>query len=410
MKSTYLRAIRTVLLGMVAAQVIPLAGSLIIARLYTPAEFGLFSTWLGIVLTIAVMLTGRLEMALGLVDDGGPRQFAVFAVLVTTFIAAAIVALLVFLSYLLLPVMQNLGIALVILLVPTALLLALIQTWQAWAAVEGKYRYLSLMRIVQALVITLMQITIGWWAPSALNMALGQVVGVIAGICIAGYLMPLGVYENSHNFIKRSKIFWRNHSKFPLFALPADFINTGAAQLPLFFITSRYGVEASGFYALTLRMLGGPIGLLGAAVLDVFKRNAAANFRQYGQCREDFVRTLKILSALGVALAIGVVLFAKPAFTFAFGETWREAGVVAVWLMPMFAMRFVASPLSYVLYISKKQHVDLIWQSSLLAMTIAVFALDVGFEATIKAYAIGYAFMYAIYLMLSYRYSKGRVA
>lgn len=410
MSIAFFRSIKTVLLGMMVAQAIPLIGSLLITRLYTPAEFGLFSMWLGIVLTVAVILTGRLEMALGMVDDGDPRQFAVFSVLVTTFLAAAVVGLLVVVSYVFVPFMQKLGIALVVLLVPMALLLAVMQTWQAWAAVEGNYKQLSMMRISQVLVITLIQITIGWWAPSAINLAVGQLVGVLAGICVAGYLMPLYVFENIHGFVKQIKVFWRNYSKFPLFALPADFINTGAAQLPLFFITSKFGAEVSGFFALTLKMLGGPISLLGAAVLDVFKRNAAANFRQHGQCREDFVRTFKMLSVLGGALAIGLMLFSERAFIYAFGETWREAGMIAVWLMPLFAMRFVASPLSYVLYIAEKQHVDLVWQSSLLGMTIVVFAWGDGFEATIKAYAIGYALMYAIYLMLSYRYSKGKVA
>lgn len=410
MSISFFRSIRTVLLGMMVAQAIPLIGSLLIARLYAPAEFGLFSTWLGIVVTIAVMLTGRLEMALGVVDDGDSRQFAVFSILVTTFLAASVVGLLAGLSYVFVPFTQQFGIGLVILLAPMALLLAVMQTLQSWAAVDGRYRQLSIMRISQALVITFVQIAIAWWAPSAINLALGQLVGVLAGVCVAEYLMPLDVYDNTHNFFKRIQVFWRSHRKFPMFALPADFINTGAGQLPLLFITSKYGAEASGFFALTLRMLGGPISLLGAAVLDVFKRNAAENFRLNGHCRQDFVRTFKILSCLGVLLAMGVILFAEPAFVYAFGETWREAGVIAIWLMPMFAMRFVASPLSYVFYIAGKQHVDLMWQIALLAMTLVVFTWPDSFEGSVKGYALGYACMYAVYLMLSYRYSKGKVA
>lgn len=394
---------------MVIAQVIPLIGSLLIARLYTPTEFGLFSTWLGIVLTIAVVLTGRLEMALGVVDDGDSRKFAVFSILVTTLLGASIIGLIAVMSYVFVPFAQQFGLGLVVLLAPTALLLAVTQTLQAWAAVEGRYRQLSIMRISQALVITFVQIAIAWWAPSAINLALGQLVGVFAGVCVARYLMPLDVRDKTHDFLKRIQDFWRNHRKFPMFALPADFINTGAGQLPLLFITSKYGAEASGFFALTLRMLGGPISLLGAAVLDVFKRNAAENFRLNGHCRQDYVRTFKILSCLGVLLAMGVMLFAEPAFVYAFGETWREAGVIAIWLVPMFAMRFVASPLSYVFYVAEKQHVDLIWQIALLAMTLLVFIWPDSFEGSVRGYALGYASMYAIYLMLSYRYSKGKV-
>jgi O-antigen/teichoic acid export membrane protein len=203
------------------------------------------------------------------------------------------------------------------------------------------------------------------------------------------------------------KLFWVCHRRFPLFALPADFINTVAGQLPLLVIASRFGAESSGLFALTARVLGAPIGLLGAAVLDAFKRSAATSYREQGHCRDDYVRTFRLLAALGAALALGVMLVAEPLFASAFGEPWRQAGVIAFWLMPMFVMRFLASPLSYVFYIAGKQQIDLLWQCALLAVTLSAFLLPSDFEASVKAYAFGYAALYVIYLVLSYRCSKG---
>jgi O-antigen/teichoic acid export membrane protein len=114
------------------------------------------------------------------------------------------------------------------------------------------------------------------------------------------------------------------------------------------------------------------------------------------------------LSAGGVLLALGVILVAERLFVVAFGEPWRQAGVIAIWLMPMFALRFMASPLSYVFYIAGKQHIDLVWQCSLLAVTIAAFMLTTSFEGSIKLYAAGYSLLYVIYALLSYHYSKGK--
>ena len=81
--SAFFRSARVALLGMVIAQAIPLLGSLVIVRLYVPAEFGVFSTWLGVVMTSAVLVTGRLEMALVIEADGEPRRFAMAATLAT---------------------------------------------------------------------------------------------------------------------------------------------------------------------------------------------------------------------------------------------------------------------------------------------------------------------------------------
>lgn len=394
---------------MLVSQAIPLLGSLLIARLYVPAEFGTFSAWLGLVMTISILVTGRLEMSLVIVADGMPRKIAMAATLATICGMAAVLFAILIVAYFLMPSLREVRPSLLLAFLPATLLMALAQTWQSWAAAEGLYRELSLIRIAQALGVTGVQLFVGWLDPSAQGLALGHALGVLIGILAAAYMMPLSLRAFLPWIGFRNKLhdFWIRHRKFPLYAMPADFINTAAGQLPLFFIASKFGSESSGLYALAIRILGGPISLLGTAVLDVFKRSAATSYRELGHCRHEYLRTFYVLGVLGVVLAFGVILVAEPLFAWAFGETWREAGLIAVWLMPMFALRFVASPLSYVLYIAGRQSVDLIWQCGLLSMTILVFMLGLDFETSIKAYAAGYAFMYVIYLQLSYRYSKG---
>lgn len=408
-KRSFLQATRGVVIGMVIAQAIPLLGSLVIARLYAPAEFGEFSTWLGVVMMAAVFVTGRFEMALVIEADGEPRRFALVATLVTIFSAVAALFVVVLVAYLVLHDVSGITLGLVLIFLPASLLMAVVQTWQSWAAAEGLYRQLSLIRIAQALGITCLQVVAGNLAPSALGLAIGHLLGLLLGVAVAAWTMPIAMpdFRNWVGFRGQLVAFWVKHKQFPLFALPADFINTAAGQLPLFFIASQFGSEASGLYALAVRILGGPISLLGTAVLDVFKRSAAVSFRERGNCREEYLRTFKVLAGLGLLLAFGVVLLAEPLFAWAFGQNWRHAGVIAAWLMPMFALRFVASPLSYVFYIADGQRVDLMWQAGLLCMTMLVFHVGMNFETTVKAYAVGYAGMYVIYLLLSYRYSKG---
>lgn len=405
----FFRSTRIVLLGMVIAQTIPLLGSLVIARLYVPAEFGAFSTWLGVVMTAAVLVTGRLEMALVIEADGEPRRFAMAATLATICCAAAVLVVLILGAYLVVPDTRRFTPGLVLTFLPATLLMAAAQTWQSWAAGEGLYRELSWIRITQALGVTGVQVLVGWLTPNALGLALGHALGLLLGVVAAAYMKPLSLraFLPWAGFRTKLRAFWIQHRRFPLFALPADLINTAAGQLPLLFITSKFGSEASGLYALSVRILGGPISLLGTAVLDVFKRSAATSYRELGDCRDDYLRTFRVLAALGVVLALGVILVAEPLFAWAFGETWRRAGVIAVWLMPMFTLRFVASPLSYVFYIAGGQRVDLAWQCGLLAMTVLAFMAGLDFESSVKVYAAGYGGMYVIYLLLSYRYSKG---
>lgn len=99
--------------------------------------------------------------------------------------------------------------------------------------------------------------------------------------------------------------------------------------------------------------------------------------------------------------------FSEDLFALAFGEQWRAAGTIALWLMPMFAMRFVASPLSYMMYVAHKQQVDLFWQIGLLAMTVTTLWLPSHYAVALLSYSAGYSAMYVVYLALTYRFSLG---
>jgi O-antigen/teichoic acid export membrane protein len=399
-----------VLTGTVAAQSIPLLGSLVIARIYAPAEFGLFSAWLGMVMMAAVVVTGRFEMTLAVEADGAPRRFAMVATLGTILMASLFFALVAGVVYLSGGLPDQVKPGMVILFVPATLLVGVTHTWQAWAAAEGNYRGLSWIRISQAFVVTVTQIGAGLISPTAYGMLLGHVLGLAAGIGFAMYFMPINPFAigGKAKFWASLKTFWVNQRRFPMLALPADTINAASGQLPLLLIASRFGVEASGLFALTVRVLGAPIGLLGAAVLDVFKRSAASSYRDKGHCKEEYAHTFWLLATGGGVLALCVMFEPERLFVVAFGEPWRQAGTIAIWLMPMFALRFVASPLSYVFYIAGKQQIDLVWQCALLAMTLFSFMLPTSFEASIKLYSIGYSLLYVVYAILSYHYSKGK--
>ncbi|MDO8773269.1 MAG: oligosaccharide flippase family protein [Burkholderiaceae bacterium] len=408
-ENTFWKSIGVVLGGTVVAQSIPLLGSLVIARLYSPADFGVFSAWLGMLLLAGVVITGRFEMALAVEPDGAPRRLAMAATLATIVLASGILAALVMLIYLGSSALHGVSPLLVFLFVPATLLTGVIHTWQSWAAAEGNYRGLSWIRIAQALIITSAQIGMGLAEPSAFGMALGHVLGLLVGVFFSATLMPLNplpLHEVGQLWTTL-KFFWRSQRRFPLLALPADTINAAAGQLPLLLIAGKFGAEAGGLFALALRVLGAPIGLLGTAVLDVFKRTASSSYREKGNCRDDYLRIFRLLAVGGATLAVGAFFLAESVFVVAFGEPWRKAGTLAVWLMPMFAMRFVASPLSYVFYIAGKQQVDLGWQCALLAMTVAAFTFPVDFETAVTLYAAGYGGLYVVYTALSYHYSKG---
>lgn len=400
------RSVGSVLTGTALAQAIPIVGSLVIARQFAPAEFGAFSAWLGTVLLAAVALTGRLEAALPLEADGDPRRRAVAATVATVALSAFAVAVLLSAALVLTPTfIYDVPDSLLALFLPTAALVALQQTWQSWAAAEGFYSVLTWIRIAEATFVTLLQITAGFVFASADALAAAQCLGLLLAFGVALRLLPL----RWHDARRPRFVFaiWSRHRRFPLLSLPADAINAAAAQLPVLIIAARFGVDVAGLLALAFRTLGAPIALLGKAVLDVFKRQASSSYRERGECRAEYVQTFRVLTALSAVASVVVMTGSEPLFAFAFGERWRGAGTMAVWLMPLFALRFVSSPLSYMSYVAGKQHLDLVWQLCLLAMTCAALYLPDRSSVAIMMYSAGYSLLYIAYLAMSYRFSCG---
>lgn len=403
-----LSAIGTVLAGTTTSQAIPVIASLALTRLYSPASFGAFAAWLSLVTIAAVLSTARLEASLAMFDDGVARSHALRATFTTLALGAVTISLLVAVASTIFDWLPVVPAALLALLPAGTLLVAASQTLISNSAAGGRFRALSTQRIAQAGTIAATQIAAGLYSPSPLTLSIGHVLGTLCGVAIAMRTLrtPSGAESLSLN-LAAMRSHWRMNWRFPMFAVPSDLVNAASAQLPLLLIAARFGDAAGGAYALAYRTLGLPLAVVGSAVLDVFKQRAGAQFRSEGNCRAEYGRTFRLLAPAAVFVAVGGFFVAEPAIVFAFGSDWREAGRLARWLTPLFALRIVASPLSYVFYLARAQHLDLVWQSVLLAATWVTLSSGASLRSAVTAYAVAYASLYAVYLLLSYRLSLG---
>ena len=399
------KSVTSVLTGTAMAQAIPIIGSLAIARLYTVDDFGVYSAWLGIVLILSVISTGRFEASIAI---QAPGENQILAFQATNFF---IVGMGIVLSCLLIIITQAdiswlkiFELEFLLLLIPTGMVMAFSQTQQSLLAASGQYKLLSVLRVIQALLIVVPQIIIGYWFKSPIHLAATHFIGVLITILIVRYFdstLKLFTFYNKKLLLN----FYTKYKKFLIYSLPADSMNSLAAQLPVIVVTVNFGSEKGGILALTMRTLGAPIGILGKSVLDVFKKYASDEYRLLGNCSSIYLKTLYYLTFLAGLFSIFIFFFSKVLFAVLFGSEWTEAGDIAILLLPLFALRFIASPLSYLIYIAEKQNIDLVWQICLLFMTLTVLFSGVSFEDTIKLYSAGYAILYLAYIRLTYKMS-----
>jgi O-antigen/teichoic acid export membrane protein len=399
------KSVTSVLTGTAMAQAIPIIGSLVIARLYTVEDFGIYSAWLGIVLILSVLSTGRFEASIAIQAPGKNQLLAFQATNYFILVMGVVLScLLVFITQTDFSWLKIFELEFLLLLIPTGMVMAFSQTQQSLLAASGQYKLLSVLRVMQALLIVIPQIIIGYWFKSPIHLAATHFIGVLITILIVRYFdstLKLFTFYNN----KLLLTFYIKYKKFLIYSLPADSMNSLAAQLPVIVVTVNFGSEKGGILALTMRTLGAPIGILGKSVLDVFKKYASDEYRLLGNCSSIYLKTLYYLTFLAGLFSIFIFFFSKILFAVLFGSEWTEAGDIAILLLPLFALRFIASPLSYLIYIAEKQNIDLVWQVCLLFMTLTVLYSGLSFEDTIKLYSAGYAILYLAYIRLTYKMS-----
>ncbi|SFB85334.1 oligosaccharide flippase family protein [Massilia yuzhufengensis] len=405
------RNVATVLGGAAGAQALPLLAAPLLTRMCSPGELGAYSVWLGLVAISAIGATLRMEAAM-ILDHEPERQRACFRVVFyTTSVAALALTVLAAGARLA-------GFELAAKLPWTALLTIGIATWLtgcmqttlAFATSHNAFGKAARAKVATAAIIVASQLALLYAGLGGIGLVLGHLAGTAAGFATARMLLhppaaPIGwrLDTEQRGHLLRHQKFWR-------YSLPSNLLNGAVSQLPLFLIGMRHGALAAGLYALTQRVLSAPISLLAASVLEVFKRESVREFQEHGNCERTYRHTFKALAALGAGPALVLLLFAPDLFALVFGERWRASGHLAQLMAPLFLLNFVASPLSYVFFVAGRQKADLLWQVSLFALTVGAFLAPGSIEQNVLWYAIGYSFLYLVYLHMSWQCSRNVLA
>ncbi|MBD2792782.1 lipopolysaccharide biosynthesis protein [Xenorhabdus szentirmaii] len=403
--NNYWSKVGVVFSGTLISQLIPILGSLIIVRLYAPNNIGEFATWLSIIILLSIILTARFESAFGLEEDGYERNNTLIVTLINILISSF--SLMIFLLlYIFIMQPENFEYFLLIIAIPASVCYSIYTVTQSWLSCGGYFKKLGSVRISQNLLITIPQIIFGNIDPTLVNIISGYIVGSTLSCLFCLKQLPIKK-DNFKDFtlsIFRDK--WKKHKRFLLYSLPADTANSLSSQLPIILVNYKFGSEWAGYLSLTIKTLGAPISLLGGSIRDVFIKSASTSYRINSSCKNEYKKTFNVLMILSSIMLICSIFILEPIFSLLFGEQWRISGLIGIWLIPMFALRFVSSPLSYTLYIAEKQNIDFVWQMSLLFLTITSFTIGTTAKESIILYSIFYTFLYIIYLYISYKYSE----
>jgi len=343
--------------GSFAAQGLMVLASPILSRIYSAQEFGLLATFTSIAVIAALVGTGRYEYAIGLAKE--EREATSLVALVTGLSFVFSTALLLLLLGLALtgqlaePVRGGLWTVIAIPLY--TLMAAAISALTYWHQRRKKYSVISLSSVIQSVGTVGMSLALGLLG---LKHA-GLVAGVLAGQ--AGILFCLAISFGPELAVVRS-LDWQElrraasgHRNFPKFMVFSDLASTAGVQMSPLFLSSLYGSQVVGLYALGNRVLRGPGIVIVSSIANVFRNEAIDAINVSGGCREVFSRTFKWLLFAGIPIFSLVALFAPSLFAIIFGEPWRFSGNFARLLCLSTLADFICLPFVCLFYLRGRQ-------------------------------------------------------
>ncbi|GIJ33481.1 Membrane protein involved in the export of O-antigen and teichoic acid [Micromonospora sediminimaris] len=382
----------------------------VLARMYSPADFGAFAVLGTLATTLGAVASGRFELAVPLPErDQEAHDLVAVGLLAALGTALAGTAVLMVARGEIAALFNQPALSSWLWLTPwTAAAIAAVQVLNQLAIRYQRYPAIGRRNFFQAGATLLTQIGAGLMGLRvgglALGLGVGQTVGALSLLPGMRRRSGDGKPETRHRSLWRTAL---KHRRFPLLLAPSGLLNVLGLQLPVLLIAYYYGSAVAGWFGFTQRVLAIPVGLLGLAVAQVYLAELSRAARTGGgQAAALF---LQVSRQLGMVAAPGALLIAfavPPAFTRVFGAEWSTSGTYVQALAVFTAAQLVGSSLSQTLIVFGRQGLQLAWDVGrllLVAAAVMITARSGGSAlAAVWAFGLSAASAYGASWLLSY--------
>lgn len=395
-KNAFARGVGVLVGGTAGAQLLLVAASPVLTRLYTPQDFGLLAVFAGLLALIGVVASLRYELAIPLPEaEGEAANIAALGLLIVLGMTGLAALGVIFFAE---SVTHALGVPALARhgwLLPLGVAMGgVYNVFNYWSVRTKRFSTIAGTRLRQALATIAIQLAAFKLGAGALILAqvAGQSVGA-ASLARPALARPAFRAASWHGIAAVAV----RYRRFPIFSTWAGLFNTAGTQLPPLLFAALFSPAAAGLYILANRVLQLPMSLVGAAIGQVFFASAAQARREGGLA--PLVAGLHArLAHIGLPPALILALIGPELFAFVFGAEWRQAGEFARWMAPWLYLVFVSSPLSTLFAVMERQREALVFQFILLISRVAAIlfgALQGDLMLTIILFAMASALCYA---------------
>jgi O-antigen/teichoic acid export membrane protein len=349
----------------------------VLARLYDPEAFGLLSVYAAVLSVLVAIASLRFDFAIPIATDADEAAHLLVLSVALAFGGSVLVGLVVLAwGAQVATVLGAAPLAPLLWLLPIALFVASVaQALASWAVYHRLFPALGRLRAVQGVALAACQIGLGFLRVGTFGLIVGDVAARVFGTgqLLRSLFASLRSTELARASLGRSA---RKHWGFARVMTAASLLSAVSLQVPFLLIPALFDLESSGQFFLAYRVLVLPASLVAAAVSQVFFGEASyrrSDSRSLHDLAHNVAVSLLVFSipTYGIVAVGGSALFAAV-----FGHDWVVAGTYAQIMAPSLVFWSVASPISSLPLVGRREHESLAFTAAELGLRAA--ALGIG--------------------------------
>ena len=416
----FLKNVLTLMTGTASAQVLQFLSMIFVGRLFTTAEFGVYVLVMSAVSAIVPIAAGRYELAIVLPRrDNDARQLLRLCTWINAGVSVTTVAVMLLISPWLASVMTDpsqpdaaaIESSLQFWLYfagPMVFLATQLGVMSYWLTRTKNFRQVAQNKIYQSVSVSGLQVGTGF---AGLGVS-GLVIATVAGQSASLWNLlrkTKGQYRFDGPARSKGELA-KDYIKMPTLNGPNALIDSVRLNGIIALVGANYAAGPVGQFGMAWRLLQAPMGLINAAVAQVFFQRLATVKRG--------AMTGVVAKAIVRSALIGIVPFTliwwlgPRILPLVLGENWQLAGHIARVLVPWLYLNFITSPISTVFVTVRRQFTVLLFSIAYMAVPLSILAFFAG-DLLVTMSQVSWAMaglltvFLALVLMVSWQYDRG---
>jgi O-antigen/teichoic acid export membrane protein len=363
LKHEFTRNFLTLFTGATISQVVGLLVYPILTRQYQPVDFGTFALFLYITNILALIATGKYELAIILPKkDNEAIHLVILPAVISFLFSIAVLVILVFVKKYFGHLFENKEILNWFYFIPISIFMASIYNiLQYWANRLKLYKQMTSAEIGLNATAAGTKVLLGGLGFVKEGLITGRLVSQLLSTILLIKLISRNLFILLKKSINKAALYniAAQYSVFPKFRMFHYLVNILSSSLPIFIFSHWFSVSVVGYYSLAITVIHRPVVLISSSISKVLYQGIAEKFNYGKDILPDIRKIVIKLVFFGIVPFVAVGILAPLLFKIIFGQEWIESGKMLQYLIPWLFLTYIASPISFIPDLLLKQKIAL---------------------------------------------------